>query len=130
MIRQNVLGNKVCFNKKDELLIAILDRGFQGVLRHLNTHDDELGASQTILKFTKDAHLRLQDHAAGSVGCLRIPSTGISQPLHWSKPTPELGPCHVNLSTELRAYRPWRLIDVLRPYLPHMRVTKGINLLC
>jgi len=31
-------------------------------------------------------------------------------------PTPELGPRHINLSIEVRAYRPWRLDDILRPY--------------
>ena len=35
-----------------------------------------------------------------------------------NNPTPELGTRHVNLSIEVRAYRPWRLSDVLRPYLP------------
>jgi calcineurin-like phosphoesterase family protein len=35
-----------------------------------------------------------------------------------NNPTPELGPRHVNLSIEVREYRPWRLSDVLLPYLP------------
>lgn len=34
-----------------------------------------------------------------------------------NNPAPELEPHHVNLSIEVRQYRPWRLGDVLRPYL-------------
>ena len=34
-----------------------------------------------------------------------------------NNPAPELGPRHVNLSIEVRQYRPWRLGDVLQPYL-------------
>ena len=34
-----------------------------------------------------------------------------------NNPAPELGCCHVNLSIEVRQYRPWRLGDVLQPYL-------------
>ena len=34
-----------------------------------------------------------------------------------NNPAPELGPRHVNLSIEVRQYRPWRLGDVLRPYI-------------
>ncbi len=34
-----------------------------------------------------------------------------------NNPAPELGPSHINLSIEVRQYRPWRLGDVLRPYL-------------
>jgi calcineurin-like phosphoesterase family protein len=33
-----------------------------------------------------------------------------------NSPAPELGPRHINLSIEVRQYRPWRLSDVLRPY--------------
>ncbi|HNS38052.1 MAG TPA: hypothetical protein PKM01_09725, partial [Anaerolineaceae bacterium] len=40
-----------------------------------------------------------------------------------NNPTPELGSRHINLSIEVRAYRPWRLGDVLRPYLPPKHVT-------
>jgi calcineurin-like phosphoesterase family protein len=35
-----------------------------------------------------------------------------------NNPAPVLGPCHINLSIEVRQYCPWRLGDVLRPYLP------------
>lgn len=34
-----------------------------------------------------------------------------------NNPAPELGPRHVNLSIEVRQYRPWRLGDILQPYL-------------
>ena len=34
-----------------------------------------------------------------------------------NNPAPELGRCHVNLSIEVRQYCPWRLGDVLQPYL-------------
>ena len=34
-----------------------------------------------------------------------------------NNPAPELGPRHVNLSIEVRQYRPWRLGDVLQPYM-------------
>ena len=34
-----------------------------------------------------------------------------------NNPAPELGRWHVNLSMEVRQYRPWRLGDVLQPYL-------------
>lgn len=34
-----------------------------------------------------------------------------------NSPAPELGARHVNLSIEVRQYRPWRLGDVLQPYL-------------
>jgi len=34
-----------------------------------------------------------------------------------NNPAPELGPCHVNLSIEVRQYRPWSLGDVIQPYL-------------
>jgi AcrR family transcriptional regulator len=44
------------FKSKDELIIAILDRVFQGVLGHLNTHKhDDLSASEAILQFTDSA---------------------------------------------------------------------------
>ncbi|MFZ6028917.1 MAG: metallophosphoesterase [Chloroflexota bacterium] len=35
-----------------------------------------------------------------------------------NNPTTELGPRHINLSVEVRDYRPWRLSDVIQPYLP------------
>lgn len=34
-----------------------------------------------------------------------------------NNPTPELGEAHVNLSIENRQYRPWRLGEILQPYL-------------
>ncbi len=34
-----------------------------------------------------------------------------------NNPAPELGNRHINLSIEVRQYRPWRLNDVLQPYL-------------
>lgn len=34
-----------------------------------------------------------------------------------NNPAPGLGPSHVNLSIEVRQYRPWRLGEVLQPYL-------------
>jgi calcineurin-like phosphoesterase family protein len=34
-----------------------------------------------------------------------------------NNPTPGLGPRHVNLSIEVRQYRPWRLSDILQPFL-------------
>jgi len=34
-----------------------------------------------------------------------------------NNPAPELGPRHINISIEVRQYRPWRLGDVLQPYL-------------
>jgi calcineurin-like phosphoesterase family protein len=34
-----------------------------------------------------------------------------------NNPTLELGPSHINLSIEVRQYRPWRLGEVLQPYL-------------
>ena len=34
-----------------------------------------------------------------------------------NNPAPELGDHHINLSIEVREYRPWRLNDVLQPYL-------------
>jgi calcineurin-like phosphoesterase family protein len=34
-----------------------------------------------------------------------------------NNPAPELGPRHVNMSTEVREYRPWRLSEILAPYL-------------
>ncbi|MGA2490670.1 MAG: metallophosphoesterase [Anaerolineales bacterium] len=34
-----------------------------------------------------------------------------------NNPAPGLGPCHVNLSIEVREYSPWRLGDILQPYL-------------
>jgi calcineurin-like phosphoesterase family protein len=34
-----------------------------------------------------------------------------------NNPSPDVGPRHINLSIEVREYRPWRLGDVLRPYL-------------
>jgi len=38
-----------------------------------------------------------------------------------NNPAPELGPCHVNLSIEVRQYRPWKLGDVLQSYLNSFR---------
>jgi calcineurin-like phosphoesterase family protein len=35
-----------------------------------------------------------------------------------NNPAPELGAKHVNLCVEVRDYRPWRLVDILAPYLP------------
>lgn len=35
-----------------------------------------------------------------------------------NNPAPELGERHVNLCVEVRAYRPWRLGEILAPYLP------------
>jgi calcineurin-like phosphoesterase family protein len=34
-----------------------------------------------------------------------------------NNPAPELGPRHINLSIEVRQYRPWRLVDILRHHL-------------
>lgn len=34
-----------------------------------------------------------------------------------NSPTPELGASHVNLSVEVQDYRPWRLGEILAPYL-------------
>ena len=34
-----------------------------------------------------------------------------------NNPAPELGPRHVNISIEVRLYRPWKLGDVLQSYL-------------
>ena len=34
-----------------------------------------------------------------------------------NNPAPELGPQHINLSIEVREYRPWRLSEILAPYL-------------
>ena len=34
-----------------------------------------------------------------------------------NSPTPELGASHVNLSMEVRDYRPWRLGEISAPYL-------------
>ncbi len=34
-----------------------------------------------------------------------------------NNPSPEVGPRHINLSVEVREYRPWRLVDVIRPYV-------------
>jgi len=34
-----------------------------------------------------------------------------------NNPAPELGPRHINLSIEVREYRPWLLGDVLRPFI-------------
>ena len=31
--------------------------------------------------------------------------------------SPDVGPCHINISIEVREYRPWRLADILKPYL-------------
>lgn len=33
-----------------------------------------------------------------------------------NSPTPELGPRHINISIEVRQYRPWRLEEILQPY--------------
>jgi calcineurin-like phosphoesterase family protein len=33
-----------------------------------------------------------------------------------NNPSPGVGPRHINLSVELREYRPWRLGEILRPY--------------
>ena len=35
-----------------------------------------------------------------------------------NNPSPDVGARHINLSVEVREYRPWRLADVLQPYLP------------
>lgn len=35
-----------------------------------------------------------------------------------NKLAPALGPRHVNLCVEVRGYRPWRLNEILTPYLP------------
>jgi calcineurin-like phosphoesterase family protein len=35
-----------------------------------------------------------------------------------NNPAPELGAQHVNLCVEVRNYRPWRLGEILAPYLP------------
>ena len=35
-----------------------------------------------------------------------------------NNPAPELGAQHVNLCVEVRDYRPWRLGEILAPYLP------------
>ena len=34
-----------------------------------------------------------------------------------NNPSPDVGPRHINISVEVREYRPWRLGDILRPYL-------------
>lgn len=34
-----------------------------------------------------------------------------------NNPSPDVGSSHINLSIEVRVYRPWRLEDILRPYL-------------
>jgi calcineurin-like phosphoesterase family protein len=34
-----------------------------------------------------------------------------------NNPSPEVGPRHINLSVEVREYRPWRLRDVIQPYM-------------
>ena len=34
-----------------------------------------------------------------------------------NNPSPDVGPHHINLSVEVREYRPWRLGDILRPYV-------------
>ena len=34
-----------------------------------------------------------------------------------NNPSPDVGHCHINLSVEVREFRPWRLGDILRPYL-------------
>ena len=34
-----------------------------------------------------------------------------------NNPSPDVGPRHINLGIEVRQYRPWRLGDVLQPYL-------------
>ena len=34
-----------------------------------------------------------------------------------NNPTPQLGLRHINLSIEVRQYRPWRLEEILQPYL-------------
>jgi calcineurin-like phosphoesterase family protein len=34
-----------------------------------------------------------------------------------NNPSPDVGPRHINLSVEVRDYRPWRLSDILRPYI-------------
>jgi len=39
-----------------------------------------------------------------------------------NNPTADLGPLHINLSIEVRAYRPWLLENVLRPYIILKRV--------
>ncbi len=33
-----------------------------------------------------------------------------------NKPSPDVGPRHINLSIEVRQYRPWRLGDILPPF--------------
>jgi hypothetical protein len=34
-----------------------------------------------------------------------------------NNPSPDVGSQHINLSIEVREYRPWRLDKILRPYL-------------
>jgi len=34
-----------------------------------------------------------------------------------NNPTPELGTWHINMNIEVREYRPWRLSEILAPYL-------------
>ncbi len=34
-----------------------------------------------------------------------------------NNPSPDVGPQHINMSTEVREYRPWHLGDILQPYL-------------
>jgi calcineurin-like phosphoesterase family protein len=34
-----------------------------------------------------------------------------------NNPSPAVGPRHINLSVEVREYHPWRLGDVLIPYM-------------
>ena len=34
-----------------------------------------------------------------------------------NNPSPDVGPRHINLSVEVREYRPWRLGDILRLYV-------------
>jgi len=36
--------------------------------------------------------------------------------------SPDVGPRHINLSVEVREYRPWRLGDILRPYVGNKRL--------
>ena len=38
-----------------------------------------------------------------------------------NNPAPELGARHVNLCVEVRKYRPWRLSEIVAPYLPSHR---------